>query len=354
MSKIKIKATDAGFFNLSPLGDALAPNVFLKTAVNTRGAINSTPFGWETSESAMYEDFGIDLIAQLASSATKRLGAQAQVEITKVEYYRIEDGGKIVTATMTLPEPITLTATYDQISLDTYGWMVDAGNALEDMIKTEGFIFNGGSGDDVFAPHNSILPIYVDNTLRGHGGNDHLTGGLGNDKIKGGTGDDVLIDPDGTNFLHGQFGDDILHLGDGSDNSVAKGGKGGDELFSGAGSDTLRGGAGNDILDGGSGDDRLYGGRGNDVLQGGNGSDFLKGHQGADQFIFNTEDQGHDRIADFTDNIDLMVLNGLAGFDDLTVTQDGSDTLISWAGDSDITLTNFDSTLLGTDDFMFI
>lgn len=353
MSKIKINATDAGFFNLSPLGDALAPNVFLKTAVNIRGMIHSTSTDWETAESRIYDDFGIDLVAELAEDATERLGAQTAVEITEIVYYRVEGGEKTITATMALPEPITLTATYDQISIDTYGWIAEAGNALEDMLQTEGFIFKGGNGDDVFAPHSTILPSYADNTLRGRGGDDHLTGGLGDDKIKGGTDDDVLIDADGTNFLNGQSGDDILRLGDGSDNSVAKGGRGDDQLFSGAGSDTLRGGAGNDILDGGRGNDRLYGGQGDDVLQGGDGSDFLKGHQGADQFVFNTEDRGHNRIADFTDYIDLMVLNGLAEFDDLTIAQNGNDTLISWAGDSNITLTNFDSTLLGAVDFIF-
>ena len=353
MSKIKINAADTGFFNLSPLGVALAPNVFLNTPVNTRGLINSTATGWETSESAMYEDFGIDLIVDFSGGANS-LGTVASLEVTGIEYFRVESGDKFVTATMHLSEPITLTATYDQISLDTYGWIAEAGNALEGMLQTDGFIFNGGSGDDVFAPHATILPTFANNILRGRGGDDHLTGGLGDDKIKGGTGDDILIDPDGQNFLNGQSGGDILRLGDGSDSSVSKGGKGDDQLFSGAGSDTLRGGAGNDILDGGNGNDRLYGGRGNDVLNGGNGSDVLKGHQGADQFVFNTEDQGHDHIADFTDNIDLMVLNGLAGFDDLTITQDGNDTLISWAGESDITLTNFDSTLLGADDFMFI
>ncbi len=353
MPKIKINATSAGFFNLSPLGDALAPNVFLKTAVNIRGLISAAPTDWETSESRMYDDFGIDLTATMSDGVNK-LGAQARIEITEIVYFRIEDGEKIVTATMTFPEPISLIATYDQISLDTYGWIAEAGRALEDIIQTDGFIFNGGDGDDIFAPHTTILPSYADNILRGRGGDDHLTGGLGNDKIKGGTGDDVLIDPAGTNFLSGQAGDDILRLGDGSDGSIAKGGRGNDQLFSGAGNDTLRGGAGDDILNGGGGDDRLFGGRGNDVLEGGSGSDFLKGHQGADQFVFNTEDQGRDRIADFTDNIDLMVLSGLAGFDALTITQDGNDTLITWGGDSDITLTNFDSALLDADDFMFI
>lgn len=353
MSKIKINATDAGFFNLSPLGDALAPNVFLKTAVNARGDIHSTATSWESAESPMYDDFGIDLIAAFVTSPTDKLGMQAQVEVSEITYFRIEAGEKIVTATMKLPEPIPLTATYDQIAIDTYGWIAEAGSTLEDVLQTEGFSFKGGNGDDIFAPHATVLPSYADNTLRGRGGDDHLTGGLGDDTIKGGTGDDTLIDPDGTNFLSGQSGNDILHLGDGSDNSIAKGGKGDDHLFSGAGSDTLRGGAGNDVLEGGRGDDRLLGGQGDDVLAGGSGSDFLKGHQGADHFVFNTEEYGHDQIADFTDNIDLMVLNDLAGFNDLSITQNGDDTFISWAGDSDITLSGFDSTLLGADDFMF-
>ncbi len=352
MSKIKINATDSGFFNLSPLGDVLAPNVFLKTAVNPEGMIIFTPTGWETSESQMYDDFGIAIVATLAEGEDK-LGAQSLIEITEIEYYRIEDGEKVVTATISLSQPIALVSTYDQISLDLYGWIAELGDDVEGLLQTQGVIFNGGSGDDIFAPHSIILPSYADNILRGHGGDDRLTGGLGDDKIKGGTGNDILIDPDGTNFLSGQSGDDILRLGDGSDNSIAKGGQGDDQLFSGAGSDTLRGGAGNDILEGGDGDDTLYGGNGNDVLEGGNGSDFLKGHDGADQFVFNTEDQGHDQIADFADNNDLIVLHGLAGFGDLTITQNGTDAVISWVGESDITLTNFDSTLLGADDFMF-
>ncbi len=57
---------------------------------------------------------------------------------------------------------------------------------------------------------------------------------------------------------------------------------------------------------------------------------------------------------DFTDNVDLIVLSGLAGYDALTVSQNCNDTLIDWATDSSITLANFDSTLLGAEDFMFI
>lgn len=70
--------------------------------------------------------------------------------------------------------------------------------------------------------------------------------------------------------------------------------------------------------------------------------------------MFNTEDQGHDRIADFTSGIDLIVLSGVTDFKDLSVTQQGSDTLISWTADSDLLIMNFDSTSLGVEDFHFL
>ena len=353
MSKVIITASNAGFFNESPLGLALAPNVFLKTDVNIYGAITSNNTGWESAESKTYDDFGIDIITDLDQGIIGKLGKQMKIEFSGITYYRNEGGERTVTATMQLPSSITLTATYDQISTDTYGWIAEAGSALEKLLQTDGFIFNGGHGDDIFAPHKTILPTYADNIIRGRGGDDQLTGSLGDDRIMGGSGDDILYDPDGTNFLNGQAGDDVLTLGDGSDGSTAKGGHGNDRLYSGAGDDTLRGGRGDDILDGGRGNDALYGGRGDDILNGGAGSDFLKGHAGADQFIFNTEDQGHDKIADFTDNVDLIVLEGGESFDDLTFEQQGKHTLITWGSDSDLLLLNFDSGLLDSTDFVF-
>lgn len=354
MPRIKIKATNDGFYNESPLGQALPPNVFLKSAKNISGQINSTSTGWEAGESWMYEAFGTDVFVNIDPSAIDTLGSQTQIEVTEFSYFRIENDLKIETASIELPQPLVLTATYDQISQGNYGWMAQAGEALEDFLQTEGLVFIGGNGDDIFAPHSTILPAYADNIIRGRGGNDKLTGGLGDDIIKGGSGADLLFDPDGNNVLHGQSGDDILHLGDGSNGSLAKGGHGDDQLFSGNGNDTLRGGAGNDFLKGGRGNDRLFGGQGDDVLAGGNGSDFLKGHAGADQFVFNTEDQGHDRIADFSDGHDMIMLIGLEGFTDLTIGQSGNDTFVSWAGDSDLTLSNFNDTHLGAEDFIFV
>lgn len=70
--------------------------------------------------------------------------------------------------------------------------------------------------------------------------------------------------------------------------------------------------------------------------------------------MFNIEDQGSDRIADFSDGFDLITLIGIEAFGNLTITQLGNDAHIAWASESDLTLLNFDGTQLGADDFIFI
>lgn len=334
MSNVTITASNAGFFNLSPLGTALAPNVFVQTGVNISGQIIGTEGGWETAESTMYADFGIDVVVQFGSE-TAKLGAVTEITVTGLKFYRIEGGEKIVIATLTLPEHLTLTATYDQTGPTTYGWIADMGNALEDILQ-QGFTFNGGAGDDIFNPHTQMLPAYGENILRGRGGDDQLTGGLGDDRIYGGAGEDTLTDTSGSNRLNGGRGDDTVTLGDYSDHSVAKGGRGDDLLISGYGSDRLKGGAGDDTLIGGHGDDRLKGGLGDD------------------QFIFNANDRGHDRINDFTDGEDLMIFHELNGFNDLTIQQKGANTLISWGTGSDILLKNVAADTLDASDFLFV
>ena len=334
MSSVTITARNAGFFNLSPLGTALAPNVFAQTGVNISGQIIGTEGGWETAESTMYSDFGVDVAVQL-NTETAKLGAVTKVTVTSLEFYRIEGGEKIVTATLTLPEPLTLTATYDQTGPTTYGWIADMGNALEDALQA-GFTFKGGAGDDIFNPHTQMLPAYGENILRGRGGDDQLTGGLGDDRIYGGAGEDTLTDSSGTNRLIGGRGDDTIILGDYSDHSIAKGGRGDDLLISGNGGDRLKGGAGDDILISGHGNDRLKGGAGND------------------QFIFNALDRGHDRIMDFSDGEDQMIFHELNGYGDLTIQQKGTNTLISWGTDSDVLLKNVAADTLDASDFLFV
>ena len=136
--------------------------------------------------------------------------------------------------------------------------------------------------------------------------------------------------------LSGQAGDDVL-LGDGGDDTLS--GKGGDDtLYGGDDDDTLYGGGGHDVLYGddddsgaASGDDDLYGGGGDDELYGDGGADTLTGGTGADTFVFAAGD-GTDTITDFTpeegDRIDLSAFAGLEGFASLTLTADGSATIL--------------------------
>ncbi len=84
------------------------------------------------------------------------------------------------------------------------------------------------------------------------------------------------------------------------------------------GNDTLLGGIGNDLLVGGVGQDNLLGGKGNDTLIGGRGRDI---------FAFGFGD-GQDTIQDFEDHQDRLTLHGNLSFSDLTIRQQGRDTLL--------------------------
>lgn len=363
MSKVIITASGNGFFNLSPVGTELAPNVFLKTAVNHHGLAQTTNDGWETMESGMHADFGVSIIAEPINVADPKLGMQVELTVTGVEYYRIENGVKIVTGFMELPEPLLVNATYDQLDVDEYGWCAEIGDGLEDAVRAEGFVFNGGDGDDIFAAHMNVGPIYGDNEINGGAGNDHLTGSLGNDVISGGTGDDFIFDADGADLLRGGRGNDVLELGNSSNGSVARGGKGADSLISGngddrlvgnSGSDVLVGGRGEDVLIGGRGRDDLNGGRGDDVIKGGAGSDILAGGDGADTFVFGAKARGLDVISDFTDGEDLIKIRGIDGFGDLAIQQNGGDVMIGWGQDnSRIILEDINVDSLNADDFLF-
>ena len=104
-----------------------------------------------------------------------------------------------------------------------------------------------------------------------------------------------------------------------------------------ANADTLTGGAGADTITGLAGDDTLTGGEGDDTFV------FAAGH-------------GDDTITDFTDGedtIDLSSFTGITAFSDLTVVQNGSNTVITVPGGGTITLQDFTSTDLEETDFTF-
>ncbi|MEM9002230.1 MAG: spondin domain-containing protein [Cyanobacteria bacterium P01_F01_bin.86] len=158
----------------------------------------------------------------------------------------------------------------------------------------------------------------ADNSIAGEDGADTIAGGLGNDIILGGDGDDVL---------RGDLNERSPQDGVAGGNDIIFGGEGNDRIGGKAGNDILSGDAGDDFIWGDDGDDIIMGVTGNDTLVGDNGSD----GSGSDLFVFGNGD-GTDTIVDFevgTDRIGLV--DGELTFADLTITQDGNNTLLGVA-----------------------
>ncbi|MGD1849253.1 MAG: calcium-binding protein, partial [Cyanophyceae cyanobacterium] len=121
----------------------------------------------------------------------------------------------------------------------------------------------------------------------------------------------------------------------------------GDDVIIGQrGNDTLCGDGGDDSLHGGRGDDLLFGGDGNDRISGDIGNDTLIGNGGADIFAVG---QGSDVILDFELGGDRIDLPDSTTFSDLTITVNGTNTLLSAGGAFNVTLSAFVSPLTAAD-----
>ncbi|MEO0769506.1 MAG: histidine phosphatase family protein, partial [Cyanobacteria bacterium J06649_4] len=152
-----------------------------------------------------------------------------------------------------------------------------------------------------------------------------ITGTEGADRIRGTEGDDVIVVLGGNDRVFADLGSDIV--------------------FGGNGRDRLFGGEGRDILIGDMGNDFLNGEDGNDVLMGVTGRDVLVGGSGADLFVFGVGDGGardgqnlgNDLIRDFEVGIDKIgLVDGELTFDDITITQSGSRTLLGVASSGEV------------------
>lgn len=108
-------------------------------------------------------------------------------------------------------------------------------------------------------------------------------------------------------------------------------------------------------LTGTAGANTLTGGNANDTLTGADGDDQLTGGVGLDLFIAST-DNGDDTILDFEDGYDLIDFSALSGtvdsFDDLTITQAGANSFVSFEGGS-FTLNGVQTDTLTFNDFIF-
>ncbi|MDB9527174.1 pre-peptidase C-terminal domain-containing protein [Oscillatoria sp. CS-180] len=183
----------------------------------------------------------------------------------------------------------------------------------------------------------------ADNSIAGLAGDDNIAGGLGNDIILGDAGDDILR------------GD--LNLRSPQDFAIG----GNDIIFGGEGNDRIGGKAGNDILSGDAGDDEIWGDAGNDILMGVTGNDILTGDNGSsgsgsDLFVFGNGD-GTDTITDFEVGVDSIgLVEGELVFADLTLTQDGANTLlgVSSSGETLAVLNNVQASALDENSFQIV
>ncbi|MBE9098364.1 Ig-like domain-containing protein [Vacuolonema iberomarrocanum] len=195
----------------------------------------------------------------------------------------------------------------------------------------------GGAGNDrlIGDVGNDILMGGADNDrILGGAGGDRLVGGAGNDRLVGGDGVDTLLGGSDADTLVGGVGNDRLSGQGGNDRmrgnlsaDVLNGGAGNDRQFGGAGNDRLNGQGGNDVLRGGADRDVLRGGAGNDRLAGELGNDLIETGAGRDR-IFIRPGQGFDRVTDFTDGQDRIVLDRI-NFGQLSIQQRNTDVLIS-------------------------
>ncbi len=221
---------------------------------------------------------------------------------------------------------------------------------------------SGGAGDDSLTGNNGF------DTLYGNDGDDTLLGGLGTDSLFGGRGEDLLSGQAGRDQIFGGGGNDTLDGNAGPDrlngedgNDVLNGGSNDDGLSGGTGNDILNGGSGADVIFGNEGDDRLSGNGGADTLWGNAGDDVLRGGLGADAFLFHVGD-GHDRIADFGNNVDRVQLSRslLAEAnpvpDDLRsyATRDANGFVVLDFGPDSLTFTNVFTTGAILDDVVFV
>jgi len=227
--------------------------------------------------------------------------------------------------------------------LDGEDYEVDP-TASEVTITIEDDAPDGGGdviqGTDV---DDTLIGDESDNTIEALGGDDTVAGDLGNDIIMGGDGEDIL-----RGDLNSRSPQDDVMGGD-------------DIIFGGEGNDRIGGKSGNDILSGDAGDDQIWGDDGDDILMGVTGNDILVGDNfsdgsGSDLFVFGNGD-GTDTILDFevgTDRIGLV--EGELVFSDITLTQDGSDTLMGVASTGEIlaVLNNVQASALSEDSFAIV
>ncbi len=264
----------------------------------------------------------------------------------------------------------------------TWSYVITAGDDVVTGSDGRDTIAAGSGNDTVFGKGG-------DDALYGNDGNDILDGGAGADKLYGGVGNDSLKYTQGLDTLDGGVGFDTVDFSKfGAAVYVNMSASGVDAWTSGTSSvsqataataiadliavesikgtsfadlfigntdaNAFDGGGGFDVIDGGAGNDTINGAAGNDTLRGGAGNDTLTGGTGSDVFSFDVL-WGTDTITDFyhsRDKIDFIGDGTPHSISDLVVAQAGTDTSLSFGGQS-IVLLGVNASTITASDFLF-
>ena len=221
-------------------------------------------------------------------------------------------------------------------------------------------------GTTTFVNFENVIGNANDDTLIGNSGDNLLEGIDGNDTLRGGDGADTLHggsvtvlpltlfmgsdDPDFDGFDIADYSVDPAAVTVDLAAGTATDGWGKtDTLIS---IDGVIGSEFNDTLIGDSRDNNLEGSGGDDVLTGGAGADgFLLSDDGNDNAAF-----GLDVITDFDtseDYVDVEQFPGIQSISDLTISQDGPDTLITFDASNVVRLSGVTVSALTDDNFLF-
>ncbi|MCP5362107.1 MAG: hypothetical protein H6908_05695 [Hyphomicrobiales bacterium] len=168
------------------------------------------------------------------------------------------------------------------------------------------------------------------NRKGGHDKEDH-------DDVRGGRYDDTL-QGNYQDELYGKRGNDILNTSAGEGENTLHGGKGDDTLIGGI----------NDELHGDKGDDLLLFLRGGNIAEGGEGEDMFQ------VATYRLPDEAN-TVTDFKPGEDLVVIKevrGINSFDDLTLTEENGNLIISYEDQTIAVLENVTAEDISEDNFV--
>jgi Ca2+-binding RTX toxin-like protein len=230
---------------------------------------------------------------------------------------------------------------------------------------------DGGGGTDWVYYNNSGAGVNVSltsGTATGGAGSDTL---IAIENIAGSTFSDTLVGDSNSNIIRGNLGNDLIN-GEGgfdwADYALSFGGVTVDlsaGTATGDGTDSLVsienviGSIFSDIIIGDGGSNILSGGDGNDVMYGGAGTDELTGGAGVDTFVVSNGSGSltlgfADVFIDYQDGFDWIGLTGGITTANISVYQDGSNTVLLSGNEFLAVLMNTSASSITLDDFRYL